>query len=440
MWFGDAAATFVNIGPLIEEQQAVAARAGADFKALPPVRRPRIPKCFTAPVRNNGSMIMGNSNSTFAYDASKRIIVFNMTSPNPVAPNLDPPLVSQSLVYQATHTWMLQGGSEEGVCRQFVANGFHDMFAWAGNPLLSAYGGQEEIRGRPCTRWRLRFSRPNQGISLCADGDIPVQLEFQFQRRGKTAWMALEFGPITAGDSVDRAVFEKPPQCETLAPACKAAERTVDLEAYVFHPGMSVGDYDLAGQDVADLLGDAAFICIDRTQSNTSSWVDHNYTRISRYVVQVSPAYGQYALCNGYADTSPPGPVCFGGDEHLVGREAPSGTGDGSLRCAAESPVGWWYSLPKKGQCPHGKSPDGECSWSVTKRLKTVEQACLLEQHRYVSRCEADIAEGKGFHRSAAALKAAFDSEDLEQGGCPDIGGPAVRVGAVDLPTTVLLV
>ena len=32
---------------------------------------------------------------------------------------------------------------------------------------------------------------------------------------------------------------------------------------YIFHPGMSVEDYNIEDQNVADLAGDAAFICMD---------------------------------------------------------------------------------------------------------------------------------------------------------------------------------
>ena len=77
---------------------------------------------------------------------------------------------------------------------------------------------------------------------------------------------------------------------------------------------------------MADLMGDALFICMD-CLSNQTSFIDHNYSlhlertisigalnpRISRYTLEVSPAFGQqlgcfrhhescqrYALCNGY--------------------------------------------------------------------------------------------------------------------------------------------
>merc|ERR1712232_1083429 len=104
-----------------------------------------------------------------------------------------------------------------------------------------------------------------------------------------------------------------------------------------------------------------------------NSWIDHNYSRISRYMLKVSPSYGQYGLCNGYPDTDPPGPYCFGGDERLVGREAPLFVGEGELRCATSSPVGFWFALPKAGRCARGQVPsDGAaksgCTWAVERR------------------------------------------------------------------------
>jgi len=204
----------------------------------------------------------------------------------------------------------------------------------------------------------------------------------------------------------------------------------VAIDAYVFHPGMSAIDYDIADQDVADLAGDVDFICSDvLNPDRNGSFVDHNYTRISRYSLLVSPAFGQYALCNGYPDTDPAGPLCFGGDSRLVGREAPFFFGEGESRCAAGSRIGFWYSLPRAGRCDPGEKPSQDawrsgCTWASLRRLKTIDQDCLLKQQKLPERCMADIREGLGLHRSSGTLELAFASDDLVKGGCPDIGGP----------------
>ena len=167
-----------------------------------------------------------------------------------------------------------------------------------------------------------------------------------------------------------------------------------------------------------DLTGDALFICVDRLQNK--SWMDHNYSLISRYVLEISTAYGQYALCNGYP------PSCVGGDPRLVGRKTPSSVGDGESRCAAENPLGFWYSLPKEGRCANTQRPSRDawttgCTWSVQKRLKTIHQACLFK-HDFLEVCMADGMQRKGFASTSRALEAAFASEDPSIGGCADVG------------------
>lgn len=332
----------------------------------------------------------------------------------------------------AKGTFQVTGG-KDAICRSFGRGiGFHDQFSWAANPLLSAFEGAETVHGRPCNRWRLRAPAVATQISLCADGDEPVQLSIKSPMT-QGQFFNLTYGELTAvGPAVDPSLFVVPSACDGPAPPCAAARGLGprEVEVYVFHPGMSAVDYDIADQNVADLDGDALFICSDALQpQRNSSFVDHNYTRISRYTLLVSPAFGQYGLCNGYPDTAPPGPICLGGDARLVGREAPLFAGDGELRCAAESPIGFWYSLPRSGQCPPGQSPGANawregCTWSVQKRLKTVDQNCLLKKHRLPDKCVMDLTTGKGFGSSAQALGLAFASENVSAGGCPDIGGP----------------
>merc|ERR1712032_1085396 len=92
---------------------------------------------------------------------------------------------------------------------------------------------------------------------------------------------------------------------------------------------------------------------------------------------------------------------------------------------------GFWYGLPKAGRCAPGQVPSPSatqsgCTWVVERRLKTIDQTCLLKDHHYLDKCYADVREGTGFPRSTAALSAAFASDDVAKGGCPDVGGPHV--------------
>lgn len=335
----------------------------------------------------------------------------------------------------ANASYDVTGGSLP-VCRQLAmlrVQRFSDLFSWAANPLLSEYGGQHQVDGRQCSLWHLHAQ--NQSMTLCASGDFPVELNMSIFLKSSTGGRKFNttyrFGPLNLGSEVPQFLFSKPSICGSLAPACENGRglEPVQMDAYVFHPGLSAADYNLEDQNVADLAGDALFICMDRLRSQTTSFIDHNYSLISRYTLQVSPAFGQYGLCNGYPDTQPPGPFCAGGDPRLVGKERPGFVGDGEGRCAATSPIGFWLGLPKAGHCPPGQSPTkdawvGGCTWSVQKRIKTIQQTCLLKDHDYLKFCKADFVEKRGFPRSMAALEAAFASEDPSKGGCKDVGGP----------------
>ncbi|CAE7203246.1 CFAP99 [Symbiodinium sp. CCMP2456] len=331
------------------------------------------------------------------------------------------------------HSWDLTGFNQP-MCRvlpMFGTQRFHDMFAWAANPALSEYVGPHVVAGHSCDLWRFRFGSKTLNQTLCADGNIPVELVISINNSSGTTVKKMlasyQFSQVTS--QVDQTLLEKPSICESLVPPCENGRdvEPVTVDAYVFHPGISAIDYNIEDQNVADLRGDALFICMDCLQ-NQSSFIDHNYTRISRYTLQMSPAFGQYALCNGYPDTVPPGPECVGGDPRLVGKEAPFFAGDGENRCSADSSIGFWYGLPKAGHCSAGEVPkksawESGCTWSILKRHKTIKQTCLLNDHHYLTFCQADFKEGKGFPRSEAALLAAFSSEDPSKGGCADIGG-----------------
>ena len=283
------------------------------------------------------------------------------------------------------------------------------------------------VKDQPLCGW--------QCSSRVEHGNAPVELNMSLPKNnsGGTSFnISYQFGPLKATPPVPEQ-FEKPQICDKPAPPCENGRGLdpVVLDAYIFHPGMTAGDYNIEDQNVADLAGDAIFICVDRLQKETS-FIDHNYTLISRYHLEVSPAFGQYALCNGYPDTKPPGPSCSGGDSRLVGRQAPSSVGEGESRCAADNPLGFWFTLPKGGRCPPGQRPSRDawasgCTWSVQKRLKTIQQSCLLKEHGFLKYCMADAVERKGFARTNQVLQAAFASEDPSTGGCADVGGPGAH-------------
>ena len=195
-------------------------------------------------------------------------------------------------------------GGRNPVCREIHLSGqksYSDLFSWAANPHLSEYIGQKVVAGRACSLWNLR-SKNQSKMSLCAAGNVPVELNITYPKNdGSSFNVSYQFGPLSSQVSEH---LQKPHICDRLAPGCENGRNRgpVSLDAYIFHPA---GEYNLEDQDVGDLTGDALFICVDRLQNK--SFMDHNYTLISRYALEISPAFGQYALCNGY-----PPPVLVG--------------------------------------------------------------------------------------------------------------------------------
>lgn len=394
-------------------------------------QRPKVPSRFSADIKiiSFSAGFLAFDVGLYARDAAQKASRLEDLRDFPLLKSLKTNLTNLILVDKA---YTITGGSDP-ICRQlpmFGAQKFVDLFGWASNPQLSEYVGERTVAGRGCSLWRLRS---NTSMSLCADGDQPVELNITLSISGIPASnTSYQFGSLTLGDQVPPSLLEKPMICNEVAPPCESGRgKAADLlDAYVFHPGMSAIDYNIEDQNIADLIGDAFFICGDKLNNASKATIDHNYTLISRYTLEISSAFGQYGVCNGYPDTTPPGPVCFGGDLRLVGKEAPFFAGDGESRCAAESKAGFWYSLPKAGHCPAGQSPSTTaastgCSWSIQKRLKTIQQSCLMETHGYLDLCKKDFVEKTGFANSIAALRAAFASENLASGGCPDVGGPS---------------
>jgi len=298
---------------------------------------------------------------------------------------------------------------------------------------MSRYIGNKTVGSKPCLCWQPRVQPPQTNIVLCTHGNFPVELSIISRSKSGDIKQNTSFtfdAPTAVGDHVNASLFVKPEECSKLAPPCSTSKSTstMKVDAYVFHPGMSAVDFNISSQNVADAVGEASFICTDR-MNKPVDYMDHNYTLISRYTLVVSAAWGQYALCNGYPDTSPPGPSCVGGDPRLVGRATPMGIGDGELRCAATSPIGFWFSLPASGRCAQGIVPGSDashegCTWTPRERMKTISQTCLLQTQRFVEKCFADIKEGKGYTKSTEVLRAAFESENVQQGGCAEVSGP----------------
>jgi len=399
-------------------------------------RHPQVPKRFAAPFISAGTYGSWTKNkSLFAQDVNQRAMTLSSYSTSPFLANFTPPIESlNTVLLLASSSYMIRG-DHEILCRSgaWVSRGFHDMFGWASSRLMSRYIGNKTVGSRPCLCWQPRIQPPQTHVVLCTHGNFPVELSIISKSKSGDTKQNITFtfdAPTAVGDRVNASLFVKPEECSKLALPCSTSKSkpTMEVDAYVFHPGMSAVDFNISGQNVADDVGEASFICTDR-MNKPVKYIDHNYTLISRYTIVASAAWGQYAMCNGYPDTSPPGPSCVGGDPRLVGRATPMGIGDGELRCAAASPIGFWFSLPADGRCAQGVVPGSDasyegCTWTPRKRLKTISQACLLQTQRFVDKCFADIKEGKGYTKSTEVLRAAFESENVQQGGCAEVSGP----------------
>ena len=157
-------------------------------------------------------------------------------------------------------------------------------------------------------------------------------------------------------------------------------------------------EYDIAGQDLGDAVGDNVFVCQDLLGGKPKA-TDAGYQWLTQWTVELLPWFGQYANCNGYG----PAQHCASADQYVVGRETPeymniAGRSALLRQCGATDPnVGQWFSLPKAGECPPGVRPnfadpsDGGCSWRKAERVKTIDGGkCLIEKHNYRSLCATD--------------------------------------------------
>lgn len=191
-------------------------------------------------------------------------------------------------------------------------------------------------------------------------------------------------------------------------------------------------EYDIAGQDLGDAVGDNVFVCQDLLGGKPKA-TDAGYQWLTQWTVELLPWFGQYANCNGYGSAQ----HCASADQYVVGRETPeymniAGRSALLRQCGATDPnVGQWFSLPKAGECPPGVRPnfadpsDGGCSWRKAERVKTIDGGkCLIEKHNYRSLCATDRR--APFPSATKAFLAAFASSDASRGGCPELNGTQV--------------
>lgn len=275
-----------------------AAIAMAALAAPPPPKLPQIPAQFSCPFQYAPGIV-----GMFHQDDT------NQRSCQTFSDHELPGGLSKVSTGGLLQNWTLVAASGSmhitvnGVCRARRGERYLNYFGWLSTQPGVKFIGRTTVNSRQCNAWGVSAG-PSAvgGREICVDDDNnPVVL-----KNGKSEWL---FGlPLTVGPPPE-SVFRLGPYCDKPTPPCEggAVQR---LDAVVFHPR---DKYDLAGQDVGDLLGDAFFLCSTGPQANSAGQA---YQVVSRWHLEVWSGFGQYALCNGYP------PTCIGNERFLVGREA----------------------------------------------------------------------------------------------------------------------
>eukprot|EP01060_Flectonema_neradi_P010338 TRINITY_DN17435_c0_g1_i2.p1 TRINITY_DN17435_c0_g1~~TRINITY_DN17435_c0_g1_i2.p1 ORF type:complete len:399 (+),score=83.38 TRINITY_DN17435_c0_g1_i2:563-1759(+) len=283
---------------------------------------------------------------------------------------------------------------------------------------LSRYNGTEMVDGRNCTVWNFHpdnktFMRYYAEVGT----DIPVGIFSNVTSKGlpgqppsQSVTLTTFKNVVTDRSKIDFSVFKEFNLTEiNNPPACRPKNSppvVQDMEMYIFHPSKN---WNISGQDVADLVGDTFFVCADSTNTDR----DH-YQYISKYSISMNTNWGQYRMCNDYP------PTCVGAEDFLIGREASEGLGPvQSGQCSDNTETGSWLSLPEKGECQGSDTPaSGKCTWKINKRIKTIDGKCMLGRG-LVDACKVD--QRLPFPTASKIFYSSFDDQD----GCPAINPPS---------------
>eukprot|EP00040_Diaphanoeca_grandis_P037050 m.239475 g.239475 ORF g.239475 m.239475 type:complete len:459 (-) comp33745_c5_seq3:1031-2407(-) len=303
---------------------------------------------------------------------------------------------------------------------QSAAGGFSNIFSWT--PAAHSTG-IVMWNHMNLTRWV--FALPTNGnasweLFMKADG-TPARMEFNFTipktdpggYGGKRLHELYTFTTFNADASMmpdpfagfDINDYLHPMKCDP------EPEPVKNMTIFIFHPK---NEFDIAGQDVGDAVGDTFFTCVDLLLSQPGM-IDHDYQWITQWTIEFFTTIGEYQNCNGY---NPPN--CFGTENFYVGHAAGQNLGRPTLgQCHSNPLTGEWYSLPVGGECKDSQVPDGKtCTWRKT-RVKTLDSQCLFELHRFRDVCEI---EGEApFSTAVNAFNQAFASTNVTAGGCPAI-------------------
>ena len=66
------------------------------------------------------------------------------------------------------------------------------------------------------------------------------------------------------------------------------------------------------------------------------------------------------------------------------------------------------------------------CTWVIQERVKTINASCLLRQQGMESSCRREGT--LPFTATREILRLAFESDEVTQGGCPNVEGDMLNV------------
>ena len=229
--------------------------------AEPPANPPQIPAQFSAPFQYEPGLVgffhQDDTNKRYAQSFSDHQLPGRLSNASTMG-------LLQNWSFVAT-TGSLHI-TVNRVCRAEQGAHYQNFFGWLGEPGVKYVGAcVPALHGcpeRPCKVWGMIGGGAGgnaAGQEICVDDDnYPVLLKVGKGRE----WL---FGaPVSVGPPPEH-VFKLGPFCDKPAPACKKGA-VQKLEAVIFHPR---GKYNIAGQDVGDMLGDTFFLCA--AGPNTSS-------------------------------------------------------------------------------------------------------------------------------------------------------------------------
>jgi hypothetical protein len=287
---------------------------------------------------------------------------------------------------------------------------YSDWYSWL---PYAKYGGQQVFNGTMCDVWELSggagpYSYSNLMAVRHDNNSIPQYFSAESSYKNTTSRTQFTYIDFLPNQQFSSDFFDIPWECAGNGRVCQGSGVQVRDDFVRFH---EPNNYDLANQNVGDVLGDATFLC-----SSLLGNLEPAYQWVSQFQVQVNTSWGNYGLCN-FGN-------CWGLNQQLVGREASSGIAPLGGQCARDTAYGVWYSMPALGQCAAGQSVgDNGCTWKTLQRLKTIDSDCLVKQHDFLDVCEKDGC--FPFSNAAKILQNALDHENPALGGCPFIDPPS---------------